>query len=557
MSEAVEESPIGVRRRRAGPWLAALIPFAAVVVWVYGFTPRAPFSGDAGTKLIQAQSLWDAGYAARSVSYDYALDPDGTYFPLGEAFVRRDSGKHKVVYSVVIASLAAPTVGLAGEDGVPIVPLLGTLLLALALMRVLRRYESPVWVIGLVEIAALVFTPVLLYSFELSAHTLAAGLVTLAFSFLIDPESRRGALWAGALAAGAATVRPEGYLALAALGLGVAAMPATGLHMWLRRCLLYAAGAVPVVLAYWAINYVSTGAVVPTIASATRLEPDVWKSVTTQLITELPHAKLWTWMIPFVVVIGVGLVPRRWLGDRYRWIAVTGAAVVVSVFVYRAQELSEARTLSGLLAVTPLVLLGLARGPLAADTRAAWVASIVFIALVVLLEPTGLAGGLQLGSRYLVLVVPMLMVLAARLIVEVAREARPLARAAVAVAVLIVFALQARGMYSARGLPKTMEITRKGAAVIALAKASPSQVVVTRRYWESRVLAQLVLAGKRLYTVQGDIGAALVERLAARGVSRFLYTGGETLAIPLQDGRWARTQSLDKGWIYLQEVRIE
>lgn len=542
-----------------GGWLAVGIPFVALVVIGYALFPRAPFSGDAGVKLAQANDLWDSRFSTRRLDHDRAIDPTGTFVPFGEGFVHKDGDDFKAAYSVVFGATAAVPIGLFGDHGVPIIPLGGSLLISIAVFLFLRRFDlHPGWIACVIALTLFV-TPFLLYSFELAEHTIAGGLVTMAFVVAMQhAERRRAVLWAGVLVALAAVVRPEGYLCVAAFGVGIAALPVAGVRAWLERAGLFVAGALVVLLVYWGLNLVTAGMWEPMFGADRIRDATVQSSIVTMLITELPKVKLWTWLVPFAVVLAVGIAAPHRFSARWRILLTIAATVVVAVFAYRAQSLTKARTISGLVAVTPLACLGLVRGPWASMTRCVWVTSVVFIVLAVVLEPTGAAGGLQLGSRYLLLVIPALVCLAVISVVEVVRATgNRVWQAAVLLPALALVVLQAKAMYGERGIPKCLELQRKGARAIATVRASKSDVVITSRYWESRVLAQTKFDGKSLFTAQGDLGVALVEALAAKGVTQFLYTGGENLAIPLQDGRTARTRLVHKGFIVAQEVLIE
>ncbi len=531
-------------------------PWVLLVVWVYGFSPRAS-SGDPGVKLAQAESLWKSGFQSRGLLRDEKTDPQGSYTPYGLPFVRVVDGEIQGIYSVVFTALAAPPVGLLGMAGAPVVPLLGSLLLAFGLGLLLRRLGAhPAWTFATCAIALLA-TPILLYSSELFEHTLAAGLVAMALAVTLPgEESRRPRPFlAGLLVGAAGAVRPEAYCAVAALGIAVALAPAATRRERLLACIRYLAGALAVLVPYWLLNLATASAWDPAVAT------NVGRSATmegarTILITRIKDGS-WLWFLCLPAVALAALVPPRLVRGRARLAAFIVAGLGLAVLGYLAQEHSTDRTTTGLLAVTPLACWGLATGPFEARTRLLWIFVLLYGPLVVLLDRSGTAGGFQVGARYMIPIIPVLLVLVANRVRHEMATGNRLVQAMVALPAALLLALTIRGFFGSRALPKYLGILDKGAAVEDVVRELHGQIVVTRRLWESRVLAPLTLEGVDIYTCQGELGSVLTERLAARGTTRFIYVSNRAVDIPLADGRHARTAQQHTGWMPLQEVSIQ
>ena len=527
-----------------------------LVAWVYGFSPRAS-SGDPGVKLAQADALWESSFQSRGLLRDEKIDPQGSYTPYGLPFVRVVDHDVQGIYSVVFTGLAAPPIGLLGMRGAAVVPLLGSLLVALGLGLLLRRLgASPAWTFATCAIALLA-TPILLYSSELFEHTLAAGLVTLALAVMVSSEeSPHPRPWlAGLLVGAAGAVRPEAYCAVAALGVGVALAPAATRRDRLLICTHYLAGALAVLVPYWLLNLVSAGAWDPAVAT------NVGRSATmegarTILITRIKDGS-WLWFLCLPAVALAALIPPRLGRGCARLAAFIAAGLALAVLAYLAQEHSTDRTTAGLLAVTPLACWGLATGPFEARTRLLWIFVLLYGPLVVLLDRSGTAGGFQVGARYLIPIVPVLLVLVAARVRREMATGNHLVKAMVALPAVLLLALTVRGFFGSRALPKYLDILDKGVAAEDVVRELNGQIVVTRRLWESRVLAPLTLKGVDLYTCQGELGSVLTESLAARGITRFIYVSNRAIDIPLADGRHARTVQQHTGWMPLQEVRIQ
>lgn len=557
---------IEARVLRPGLWAVGL----ALAVWVLAFAPRGFFSGDSGVKFVQAYGLWTSGFSSRALPHDHAVDPDERYFPYQrQDFTRVVNGERQGTYSLVFCGVSAVLVGLLGRAGLAIPALLGALLILWGMARASARAGLRPGLTLATVAAGLLATPVLFYASQLAEHTLAAGLAIAAYA-LISPVRHTTAAGAamhavqmrpaaaGALAALAATMRPEGYCMVAALGIALVATPGLSTGMRARHGLAYLAGCVPVLAGYWLLNLATAGTWDPLVNANSGAGKAASSYFTAVLFWgELPRqARPWTWLALAALPAILALVPARALGRWPRIIVHALAGVLIAVTAARAQDLATGRVLSGLLCVTPLLAYGLLAGPWQPRARGPWLVAVLFLVQLAVLPSGGNAGGLQLGARLLIPAMPFLCLLAA-LVVEddlaalAGRGWKRLLAGAVPVALV---ALGVAGM--ATGLPQALRITRDGEELARNAAALPTQVIIARRGWESQLAATVLLDGKSIYEAHGNL-RPLAEALHARGHDSFAVIDRKPIEFSMSGGFRTRTVKSVPGWLDLQHVVID
>ena len=549
-----------------GVWIAGL----ALAVWVMALAPRGFFSGDSGVKLVQAHGLWMSGFSSRALPYDHDLDPADRYFPYNrDVFTRVVDGERQGTYSIVFCGLVAALLGLFGLAALPIPGVAGALLVIWGLYRAgVRSGLRPVLTLASVAAVALA-TPVLFYASQLTEHTLAAGLTIAAFALIAPVKREPGSadpgvdtiqIWpaaAGVLVALAATMRPEGYCAVAALGVAVVLLPGLSPGARVRHGLGYLAGCVPVLAGYWLLNLATAGTWDPLVtanSSAHKLASSYYTAVF--FWGELPQASPpLPWLALAALAALAGLVPPRLLGRTGGIVLRAAVAIAIAIAAWRAQGVAAGRVLSGLFCVTPLLALGLLAGPWRPRNRAPWLVAALFLVQVAILPSGGNAGGLQLGARLLMPALPLLCLLAAFAIEDDltalgARWQRVLAGAVLLALAALSLRGEARGMYQATAIAYVGEVIAQSAA------AAPGRVVIVRHGWESQLVAPVVLGGKSIYEVPGSL-VPLVDALYRRGESAFAVIGEEPITLRMSRGRAARTVKSVPGWLHLQHVVMD
>jgi hypothetical protein len=533
--------------------------FVALCVWALGVAP-AGSTGDSGVKQAQAHALWTHG--TRSLADNSDVDPQNSHYPYGVEFVRTlDTGERQGIYSITFVALLAPVAGMLGRGAQPLVPLLGMVLVICGLVLLSRRLAlSSVATSGLV-LLVLGATPFVVYAFEPMEHTLAAGFAVLALAFALPdadgPTTGVGRpLRAGLLMGAAATFRPELYCGVAILGVVLVApslrRPMDAIAISWR----YLAAALLVLVPFWVINWLTAGTWDPVVTINAGREPTL-AGAGRMLLAESRTITGGLALAPLAVCAAVALA-RVWLPRRAGLILHICAGVAVSALAVYLQETSRARVLTGLLVVAPLAYWAACALPATRAGRMLWAFALLDIALVVALDRSGTAGGLQSGPRYLLPALPMLLLLAvvsARAAYQASEHA--VLRVAVVAVGLGLLAVGVRGVYCENSVRAYVEIAEQSETALERVLALEPRTVVTQRYWESRVLAPATVQGRRLFTTQGPIGLALLERFARAGIDRFVYVSSKPIDLPLQDGRRARTVKQLPGWMPLQEVRIQ
>jgi hypothetical protein len=554
------------RTLHIGVWAVGI----AITVWVTVFAPRGFFSGDSGVKLAQAHGLWLAGFSSRALPYDHDVDPEERYFPYQrQDFTRVVDGERQGTYSVVFCGFVAVLVALLGLAALPIPALLGAWLMLWGLARAgVRSGLHPGLILAATAFAGLA-TPVLFYASQLAEHTLAAGLAMAAYAFVAPVKREPGAAdpavdtiliaptVAGVLAALAATIRPEGYCMIAALGLAVVLLPGLAMNMRVRHGVAFLAGCVPVLAGYWLLNLATVDTWDPLVHanSGARKAASSYFTMVFYWGELPPGARPLPWLACAALPLVVGLAPARVLGRWYGVALRAAVGVLLAIVAWRAQSLASGRVLTGLFSVTPLLACGLLAGPWRPRGRAAWLVAALFLVQLAVLPSGGNAGGLQLGARLLMPALPFLCLLAAMALEDdLAALARPWQRVlagAVPVALVIVSIL---GM--ARGMPQATAIARQGEETARNAVAAPADVIIARRGWESQLAAPVLLSGKTLYEAPGDL-KPLVEALVARGTRSFAVIDRKPVTLRLSGGRTARTVGSTAGWLTFQHVMID
>ena len=546
------------RRDRAWPIeLRVALGVALVLsIWVLAFASRGHFSGDHGAKLAEADALWRFGFRSRALPENTALDPLGRFFPYGE-LVRMYRGQHQGIYSIVFCALAALPVGVLGPAGIPILPLAATWLTLGFTALLGRRLGLRPLPIAAALIAMAALTPIGFYAGQLQEHSVAIPLITGALLCLTPAPGRavRPAL-AGLLLAAAGIMRPECYCALPAGGL-VLALARFDRHAprtFLQPALAFAAAAFAVLVPFWLIN-VATAGVWDTVVDQNHGKPHLpWTGILLLFGSGAKRAPIAAWSISGAAVAAAQLV--GWTRHRvYRPVLETLAwlAVLALLAWAIAVQLNE-RTITGLLATTPVAALTFARRPSSPAARHLRRFCVLFAIQVIALDRSGTAGGLQFGARYLSPLLPTLLLLAFSSI-DVAirdattRAARLSARFALAGATALTC------WATAVGWLRSETIARNGAAAAdAVARAGP-RIIVTRRGWESQLLAPVPAAGA-LLNVDGD-PTPLLNQLAAAGVTQIVFVARGDLQFPLANGRVARTRVRYSGWLEVQLFTLD
>ncbi|MCB9574946.1 MAG: hypothetical protein H6709_22970, partial [Kofleriaceae bacterium] len=488
-------------------WIALGVAALALSIWVLGFATRGLLSGDSGVKLAQAHALWDSRFESRALPYDRTLDPAQRFVPYGE-FIRKVHGERQGIYPVTFAAASAPLIGVLGLAGMMILPLGGALLIMLGVDRLLGRMGASPPARAAAAIVSVCATPLLLYTAQYAEHTLGVGLTIMALAMVVPRDDRRvRPLLAGALAALAATVRPECYLTVATVGLALSARPGAwdraGLRARAIEAAWYLGGALTVLGAYWGLNLWLSGTWDP-LVSFQKKAPDRWANVRRMMIGDVKRDP-GPWLLLPCLAAAAGLaLPPRW-GRGWPGVIVRVVAGVALVWLaWRIRQVATGRTLMGMFSLTPLALYGLVACAWAPRWRQTWLFAVLTTVAIIGLNKSNDAGGLQLGARLVFPALPALIALAVAAVDDDVRAARPAPLRA-----LPMFApaalLMASVLMLARGMPAAYRIAADGERAATAVAAAPGRAVVTRVWWESQVLTPALWSGKEIYLTGRDL----------------------------------------------------
>lgn len=197
---------------------------------VFALPSKTFYSGDCGTKLLQAQSLSMQRWRNASVVYPgKQIDPQLRFVQTGMLQVRK--GRVWGVHSLAFALPASLAYSLLGYRGLYLVPAV-SLLAALFLLWLVAKGIYSAWRALLVLLLAGFCSPLLFYSVEFWEHTLAVLLSMAALLLLSAGAEVTRRPWrlagAGALLGIAVGVRPEALVLAAATVVALAAVVRPG-----------------------------------------------------------------------------------------------------------------------------------------------------------------------------------------------------------------------------------------------------------------------------------------------------------------------------------------
>jgi hypothetical protein len=391
--------------------LAAVV-FTALLA-VLGFKaldPEALFSIDAGIKLLQAEALRDSGLSSLAIPYPAeAIDPRHEYTPFMLPFVFERHGTFHGMYPLAVAGAYAAAL-FAGLPGTVLISVLSALLVMLAMVRVSGRW-------ALKTIVVLVAcTPFWAYGVLMWEHMPALAFSTWAWAWLLAP-SRKGPAVAGLMFGIATALRPETVLIVPGMALlfwrrlEIRGLWQLGLAFMLPLVAIgvidaAAYGRTPFVHVVHAVD-VAWRAVGASAPVARPQEISIWdqaKIVSGDWVVGIPG------VLPGICLGGLLLAAhwgRRRMGDLGVIVVLTVATALVFrdvVVTWKTPEL-----VAGLFRGSPCLLLALLPMASAPSLDRERRMELVVVALYVAgLFVTRQYGGVQIGPRFLVPLLPLL-----------------------------------------------------------------------------------------------------------------------------------------------------
>ena len=417
--------PAGVA---AKPWYLRRASSALVLTLVLFLLAQLPdpagyLSTDVGGKTATIEVIVEEGPRSPDLGYwAEAYDPDGSLYPMWST--ARINGSWVNVSTLPMLYVAAPLWKIGGARLAILVPVLGTVLAAAAAAAVARRIggdrarqAAAFWLVGLAS-------PATIYALDFWEHSLGLGLILWGIVATLDAGSLRRVsplvpFAAGVAFASAASLRQEalvyGFIAgtVLVLGLLFRGRPLTavlrGAAMVLGTATALVANAV---FEWWVFGTtLRAGRGGSTAAAAgtdllVRAQEAIVTGVAPMAGTNSSTLLLAAVLLGLLIALGVQ-AHRSVTEQRVIWagLGVVGILVILDLII------DGMRFIPGLVATTPLAVLGAVRGWQAGPRR---VVTIVALAALPLIWLTQFAGGAsaQWGGRYTLPSAVMLIVVA-------------------------------------------------------------------------------------------------------------------------------------------------
>ena len=413
------------------PLVACLVLLAVYATCTLALNdPRGTLGTDTGGKLATLHVMDHNGSLVPEIGYWAAsADPKGDLHPIFYTF--KVDGKWVNVTTLPMVYAAYPLFELGGDRGVLLLPMLGSILCALAARALARRLGrgsgwSAFWVMGLLS-------PVAIYALDFWEHSLGLALMLWGVVWLLrlldDEHGLRAALVAGALFGGAATMRTEALVYLVVCGATAALV-----YLWrsrvvaatvLRGGALLVGAALPLA-ANEVLERVALGGTIRA-SRAAGTAADVGASATVRVqeaFTTLVGMNRFTRTADYVfgalIVVCIVLAVRAFRRSDEDLPIAGSAAIAGAVFLYLVGFSGGLGFVPGMLTASPFAAIGVALG-WRKEVRIITVMAVAALPLVWAFQYSGGAGP-QWGGRYTLLSGALLLV-AATVVLEGHRNA--------------------------------------------------------------------------------------------------------------------------------------
>ncbi len=516
---------------RSKYWLQ--LGVAAILLSALTFTsPRGLFSGDEGMKLVQVMALADGGLLAPELRYPgEKYDPAGTAYPFTKLFYVEHNHKRYGIYPITFVAPSAVGRAVFGFWGLHIFPLLcGLWAWHLVALLATQATRSKRWGIA-AAFTMVVATPVGANAALFNEHAPGLAFFLAGICLLARASPSRWQLLAsGALLGFSATLRPELLAGIPAIVVFVVTL--RGINKNAAAQLLWAGlGAVPVLALVAAYNFYTTGYVLPSLMANLTAKPPTDRWAMVRLLYDDRGPTVATRRVLLLLFALVGIA---WIRVIHRRLVLFAAAIAVGLWTFYAAlaldqvtpGVGEFRTAIGLFTTCPLLVIGLLVGVQSVDraappdelhalrlARACAMCAVALGSAIFFTNADSEVGGLQLGARHLLVVVPLLLVPTAAICASLSRTS---ALTFVAVAALAI------SLWAAKlNVAALRAVTRDNATLTTAVAKSQAKDVVTNFWWGPQALAPLWNT-HRIYRPGGYYFLRLLENSGATYVVQAL-----------------------------------
>lgn len=505
--------------------LATAVAAIGTLLLIAGLPAEGFFSGDAGVKLIAARNA----LAHPRRPFDIDLPTIGTRpaVRVDPMIVPHDDHAH-VLQSPVFPVVSAPVIAAFGLRGAYVLPAVGFMLMV-PLLEAVRRVATPTTPPLIVAALAVVANPLFFYGLEFWEHAPAIALLAASTALMVrlkadptrtdkaDPTKKQGmdptktegthtarSVLAGALAGIAILFRPEA--ALYALALVVAFRPS------IHNAIALAGGAAVVLAPLSIASYVHSGSFLGTHLTNTlapisrdwlsgrfaRISTWVWPDSLSEAAALLALAAAWV-----TRPLGISLRARQAIG-------LVGVAWLSMLAAGRGLDRNS------IWQAFPIAAFALVPLTATKELRRFQLLALISVALVLLTATHD--GGAQWGPRFLLIITPPVIVLAAAALSDVLDAGSwRWARVTLTVLILLGALLTSRAAYrELRGAKATyaqiVDATR------SLTEAG--ETIVTNVWWFDQIAAPLYGTRTFLYVPDRAVANDTLRELDATGERR-------------------------------------
>ena len=451
----------------------ATVAIAVVLIAAFGWgvaLPRSLFSGDEGIKLAQIQGLDATSYRDGALLYrGQDSDPEHALHPLKSAgFTYEVDGRVYGTYTLIYPALAVPIYRALGFAWVWLLSWLGLAIMLIATARIAVRVTGSERVAAWSVLALGFASSTGLYACTIFEHTLAGGCLLSAIAILVGPVTPRRSLAVGATYALAVAMRTE----LLVFGPSLLLLCAWRFAKAWRAYARVAIGGASVLAMFIAFNLVLSKAWHPTLLASKEGPASTFEDRACHLVAATLHG--WGYVAVWATLAAAlfAMLLRR----RARVVTALGA-IVGALWIWmtwRAIATMGARPVVGVFTTAPIVALALVwRRPASSKLLAA---AALFVAVLVVLPKRGAIGGLELGPRYLIPILPLVVIAA----IDAARASR------VRIACAVVLGLAGTAALVANAWSQ-FSIRRLGANIVDVAETANADVVTSDVWWVAQL----------------------------------------------------------------------
>lgn len=504
--------------------LAVTLIYVSLLIWVIPL--NGLWSGDQGVKLIQIIALLQSKLHNLELPYPSAvLDPSATLSPLPTMMAWQYGGRYYSPFSYAYAVLTAIPFFTFGYPGLYVIPV-GATTVTLAVTAALAKQIAPAfqWEVPLLLGLA---TPLGFYALVLWEHALAVCLTTLAVFCLIQAMRQQRiaiAFLSGVFASLAFWMRSETIWLAPALLAAVMWTTPNNRRLYGAYIIGWILGAMPLFIfnslvfhhllgPQVAVNYRMLDIANP--ATFLSLRADIFKVMVVDIAADVPF-----WSTAAIMILLV--VSHRWI---YPWL-VLGVALMI---IWGLLTTSPLSLRTGLVSTFPLVVFAARSGPQNSPQRL----SIKFLVIAVLMYTIGVVltapndGGAQWGPRYLLPVVPLVLLLSLNGVARLLDEQYGIPRSALILALVLVVVSSV--WIQIRGVRRLQASAQDTLHIVQIVNTRPHQVVATDVWFGPQILAPLFFDHNVLWLSSPEKLNDLHALLQRNQISGFTYLSHQTL----------------------------